>query len=573
MLPTIRNKPAKQPNWHGVDGRFTQHYFSKFYQDNSLEKAARKTQMGTSYQEKETFYNQEIEKIVKNRYVLLNINTEKEKFEKIKRKVMKEKRLLENRLKNAAISIQKHIRGYLCRLHHDYEMEELKKVKLIISVKSMKRHVGECCIYLADNIVPATIVIQKYMRRYLAIKVLKNLKKEYAAALKITRFMRVVKNRAKFRKCVERLIIQKKLKEIKKRLRWLRVKIWWKQHRHNFTVIRLKMRSRNTVVIQRTPNRSRKGSIDTHKKSRKASMLSEGLQVVNLEEESGKIEKKPSKILEDTQGNFAKIDEAMIEDSLSLSLNPNDFNKIQENRFLSEDEQFSPERLDEDLEENQSFFQDMSSSDLDSSQTSNISEIQIDEIPIENIEEKPSPDDKNKPAANVEEQEKPIPSYRKPTVASNQWKKKPQTPPEPPKEIFPPPKHLLIWTKCRKIYKNLTKKYRKKIPLWKPPLSANYTKPRKLPKLVVRPFKIPDFLEPYIPFSPVEAQDLSTNINQDEDKDNYSVDSDTSYEYESADFRSNGLNLALPQLYSIVKSYGKNADMIVNSLRKNKNIE
>ena len=47
-------------------------------------------------------------------------------------------------------------------------------------------------------------------------------------------------------------------------------------------------------------------------------------------------------------------------------------------------------------------------------------------------------------------------------------KKRPPTPPEPPKEIFPPPKHLLVWTKCRKIYKNQTKNIRKNTALETP---------------------------------------------------------------------------------------------------------
>ena len=102
----------------------------------------------------------------------------------------------------------------------------------------------------------------------------------------------------------------------------------------------------------------------------------------------------------------------------------------------------------------------------------------------------------------------------------------------------------------------MTKKY--KIPSRKPPVTANDKKIRKGRRIVFTNHKIPDFLEPYEVFVPNETPESPIKLNQEEDLDTYSVDSDTSYEYEPAEYRSTGLNVALPQLYSIVKSYGNN---------------
>ena len=67
ILPAIKATTAKElSNWHGMNGRFTQHNFSRFYQDNSLDKAARKTLIYESYKQKEEFYNKEIDNIEKN---------------------------------------------------------------------------------------------------------------------------------------------------------------------------------------------------------------------------------------------------------------------------------------------------------------------------------------------------------------------------------------------------------------------------------------------------------------------------------------------------------------------------
>ena len=584
MLPLIKNKPPKEKsNWHGVDGRFTQHYFSRFYQDNSLDKAARKTQTAVTFKEKEDFCNQEIEKIAQNRFVLLNISAEKEKFEKIKRKVLNEKRFLEKRIKNAVIRIQKNIRGYLCRSHNEDIMAELKKVKLVIFVKSMKKHVGECCVYLADNIVPATIVIQKYMRRYLAMKLLKRLKQEDSASRKITAFFRVLKNWSKFRKAVQSILIRKKLKEIKKRLRFIKVKLWWKRNRLRFSVIRQKSRSRNSMIVPRkTPNRSRAGSIDEHKASRKTLIaVYTGMEITP----KGSI----SKIITpemygqnlDLPQAFEKIDEVQIEESLSPTLQPIQFMPpMNEELAMIENEASSVGEFREDqvFDDNEYFDADdvSISEDIDGTLGNEVETIDIEGQEMlqspEELDDKHNREGKNKNAPPDEEQERPIPSHRRATVASTQWKKRPPTPPEPPKEIFPPPKHLLVWTKCRKIYKNQTKKYKKKIPLWKPPLGSGYTKPRRLPKLVLKQFKIPDFLEPYTIPTHAETPDSGINLNQDEDNDTYSVNSDTSYEYEAGDYKSTGLNNALPQLYSIVKSYGKNADALTKNQRNNKSI-
>ena len=580
MLPSIKSKTSKgDRNWHGMDGRFTQHYFSRFYQDNSLEKAGRKTQVAVTFKQKEDFCNQEIEKIEKNRYVLLNISAENEKFENIKRKVLKEKRFLEKRMRNAVIRIQKHIRGYLCRAHNEDIMASLKKVKLVIFVKSMKKHVGECCIYLADNIVPATIVIQKYMRRYLAMKLLKRLQLEDSASRKITSFFRVIKNRSKFRRALQAILIRKKLKEIKKRLRFIKVKQWWKRNRLRFAVIRQKSRSRNSMIVSgKSSHRSRAASKDMQKSSRAS------IAVFPVMEPSPK--DSTSKIVPpefygqtlDVPQNFEKIDEAQLEESINPTLEHIQFAiALSEGLAKIANEASSQRGLAEDLGSDvSSYFDENSisgSEDIEGTPGDEVETIELDEEGEgKSNGDKGRNEERNRKAPPEEEQEKPIPSHMRPTVASTQWKKKPETPPEPPKEIFPPPKHLLVWTKCRKIYKNQTKKYRKKIPLWKPPLGSGYTKPRRLPKLVVRPFKLPDFLQPYIVSNHVETPDSGINLNQDEDNDTYSVNSDTSYEYECADYKSTGLNNALPQLYSIVKSYGKNADALTRNQRNNKSI-
>ena len=217
LLPNLNNPAQKDLNWHGTNGKFSSHYYSKFYEDNSLSKAFRQTQYFQAGLKKELLLYHEIQKIERTRHVLLSISDEKAKFEKIKKKVLTEKKTLEKKFKNAAVIIQKNIRGFLSRVHHEDEMAKLKKVKLGISVKVMKKHVGKCCIFLDENIIPATIVIQKYMRRHLAIKLLKKMKSEDKASRVITRFFRVIKNRSKFRKNFAKLLLQKKLKEIKKR--------------------------------------------------------------------------------------------------------------------------------------------------------------------------------------------------------------------------------------------------------------------------------------------------------------------------------------------------------------------
>jgi hypothetical protein len=593
LLPRIKQADK---TWHGIDGRFSSHYSKRFYKDTSLTRAQKQLKERELFYSKEQFYNEEIEKIHLNKHVLLNLNKEKEKFEKIKQKVLAEKRVLGKKIKQAVIKIQKNIRGYLCRKHHDSEMEELKTAKLGISVKAMNRYVGKCCIYLADNIVEASIVIQKYMRGYLARKLLKRMKIEFEAGTKILNFFKVLRNRTRFKKALGELRIKKKLKEIKHRLRFLRVKEWWTFKRLNFLVIRKKLKSRNTYH-QSTHKKSSRSRIQSNesRKSRNSftalasdqmitpTMVEQALSKIGLDSDY-----KSKDHLVPPGEPFEKIEEIANEDSLSLTLNQLNFQPLMlnKNQNNSENSQKSLKENIENLSENSESIQESFStsyvsqnelmSDSKEDDEKNVEENEI----TEELQEEIIPVKDEKPKKAEEPPEKPIPSYRKPTAAFNSWKKKPPSPEPTPKETFPPPKHLLVWTKCRKIYKNQTKKHKadlsfqlltrgRRRPKWKPPITANETKDfRLLPKIVKKKFRIPEFLEPYTYIMPSETPESPIKLKNNSESDKEDFDSESSFEYEPADFRSTGLSVALPQLYSIVKSYGKNADIIVKKDKK-----
>ncbi|OMJ68371.1 hypothetical protein SteCoe_34197 [Stentor coeruleus] len=602
MLPRLKLQNTQEPTtWHGIDGRFTSHYISKFYQDNSMKKANNTTKAHTDFFEKEHFYNQEIAKIERNKHVLKNISKEKEKFDKIRKRVLTEKQFIEKKYKHAAIVIQKHIRGYLCRRRHEGELEDLKTAKLGISMKSMRRYVGQCCIYLADNIVEASIIIQKHIRRYQAMKLLKDMKIKNQASKIITGFLRAVKNRSKFHKSMEVLRWKKNLKDFKKRVKWNKFRTWWKAHRLQFNVIKNKMRSRNSSLHRKTPSRSRVGSIDEPRSRRSSTLHIPKFNVIH-EENAGK---KKHSINENeiiSQGNneddkrfldapgdkhgFDKIDEMGIEESLTITMDlPNknsqvndpivvvDVVKVPEEEKMNENAREDDEDLgfnDEDYigddEEMEELEEDMDN-DIEVTGIQEENENEIVEIDEENqvVAENNEKSMKKKD----EKTEEPIPSHRRPTAAYNSWKKRPPSPEELRKEIFPPPRRLLVWTKCRKVYKSQTKKYKKKIPLWKPPLTANDMNMRKLPKVAVKKrLRIPDFLEPYTLIAPSETPESPIKLNEDEENEEFSINSDTSYEYEPVDYKSTGLSVALPQLYSIVKSYGKNADLLMRGMKK-----
>lgn len=604
LLPRI--KPTDK-TWHGKSGRFSSHYSNRFYNDTSLSKAQRQAKDKELYYSKEQFYNQEIEKIHQNKHVLLNLNKEKEKFEKIRQRVLAEKRQIGKKIKQAVIKIQKNIRGYLCRKHHEAEMEELKTAKLGISVKAMNRYVGQCCIYLADNIVEASIVIQKYMRGYLARKLLKRMKVEYKAGKKIVNFFQILRNRRKFKLALEDLRIKKKLKEIKHRLRWIRVKEWWNFKRLNFLVIRKKMHSRNTYHNHKSSSRSRINSNEIRKSRNSFSLISNNqiLDPILVEQALNKANEASSRASKDLLvppgDTIEKIEEVTNEDSLSLTLNQIQFQNLlmqgQANVENAEKLEKNDEGIDEGSESIKESFDDhdeeMSQGTFSQESGSQENDEKIEENDEEGVEGNENNEDvaeeilvvnDEKPKKVEEPPEKPIPSYRKPTAAFNSWKKKPPSPEPTPKESFPPPKHLLVWTKCRKIYKNQTKKHKtdlsfqlltrgRRRPRWKPPITANDTKQaRILPKIVKKPIKMPDFLEPYTFIMPSESPEVQINIKDDSDSGLEDLDSDSSFEYEVADFRSTGLSVALPQLYSIVKSYGKNADIIVKKDKKDKKI-
>ena len=165
-------------------------------------------------------------------------------------------------------------------------------------------------------------------------------------------------------------------------------------------------------------NRSRVGSGEEIQRSRKAlTIISNQTGVMSTQNSAKAIEIKINVITESPQPTITKIEEVQIEESLGNSLVLN--NPIQ-NIIVDDVAVFNDEN---DVSQEFSFDQDTSidneNNETDVQET--IEENHETEEITENVEEIEEIDGKNGKDKKKEEEEieKPLPSYRKPTVASN----------------------------------------------------------------------------------------------------------------------------------------------------------
>lgn len=161
--------------------------------------------------------------------------------------------------------------------------------------------------------------------------------------------------------------------------------------------------------------------------------------------------------------------------------------------------------------------------------------------------------------------DKTLPLYLRPTKAYLNKKKRTPTPIKPPKDPRfqkPPSSQLTRNTAARKNYTSQTKRYNRCEPIWKPPMTAHEFNPRVLPKAHFEIPKLPDFVDGGIT---KKRKKTNMDVGRNNDSSAYNTLSEaeeTDYEYIQPINMTVQLGEALPELYSIVKDYGRRTDLI-----------
>lgn len=122
---SLVNPHLKNPYTHSY--KFSSHYISRFYQDNSFEKAKKEKSVIKEYSQKKKDLEKRLLEL-KNNYQDHKLRIiEHEANKKLKKKAKGDVEALESRYIDAAVKIQKHVRGFLTVVKHPNEVRELNR--------------------------------------------------------------------------------------------------------------------------------------------------------------------------------------------------------------------------------------------------------------------------------------------------------------------------------------------------------------------------------------------------------------------------------------------------------------
>lgn len=241
--------PAVLKNWHGANPIFSSS-INYFYQDNTIQKAVlMKEKLELSMRQ-----------LSVNRK-LLHLQTDIRNNAKARRQIqenwdslvklkIKNHKLENRKINSAAITIQRHVRGFLARLQNEDAFIQIVEKKSETLVAEASYQALTIMLNLGVVLVPATIIIQKAYKRYQFKKKILILKlcyesymneKREAADYLVKKAIRIIINY----RCLKALKFLKtreiKLELIKRRLAILKVKNYWKERRFTFRIIKDKI--------------------------------------------------------------------------------------------------------------------------------------------------------------------------------------------------------------------------------------------------------------------------------------------------------------------------------------------
>ncbi|CAG9335103.1 unnamed protein product [Blepharisma stoltei] len=229
----------------GKSSQFTNRSIDRFFKDNSLEKSSPTRQKSAeALRRNKLAYALDIARTKRSK-IENEIKQETERLRSYKDTILFRELLL-IKYNNAAVIIQKHIRGFLTRKKIESKMMELWKKKLNKSIEFLDQEVKNIYIKLGCSIIDKVVLIQKHIKGYLK-------RKRFRAAAnrlreeKLMRRDKATKMIISWIKTVDCIINLKELKEkhkklteIRDKLLWIKMKQLWSTRKFNWSVIKKK---------------------------------------------------------------------------------------------------------------------------------------------------------------------------------------------------------------------------------------------------------------------------------------------------------------------------------------------
>ena len=236
-------------NWHGKSLKFSNHYIDRQSKDLGLFRSSKLNAIKAA-QEYENFLQKKHLQEYDHDQKLLGIKKKKEKSKHLRLlTLLANNTSLENAMHEAAIFIQKHVRGFLVRNEYKEELMEIERRKLAGKIQVLENSVEKCIRYIGETGRTAATILQKNVRTFLAVRKftkIKQLAYELREQTKLKGLILIQAHVRRFlaRKIFRGLLIEAKLKfaleKIRKKLLVLRLKNFWHRKKFVWETIRKK---------------------------------------------------------------------------------------------------------------------------------------------------------------------------------------------------------------------------------------------------------------------------------------------------------------------------------------------
>lgn len=244
-------------NWHGVSLKFSNHYLDRQSKDLSIFKSSRLSAIKAAQNYENLLQKKQLQEY-DHAQKLLKLKKSKEKVKHLRLVTLLANHVsLETKMTQAAICIQKQVRGYLIRKRFREELMGLERKRLAAKVEVLAITVAKCVENIREVNTKAAIFMQKNVRKFLAVRRLTKVKEiawahkenyKLAQLIKIQAYVRGYLARKLCKKLCEERNLAAALDRIRKRLLILRLKKFWHQKKFVWETVRKKYSDFNAEV-------------------------------------------------------------------------------------------------------------------------------------------------------------------------------------------------------------------------------------------------------------------------------------------------------------------------------------
>lgn len=248
--------------WHGESSLFYNR-MNAFFADTSHAKHDKVKQMKEKTLNSLNDKCSELEQQEKKKMLASITRKTTEKWNEIRKSLIKDHFSRQRAMETAAIIIQKHIRGYQVRKKIEYEILELREIRTNFLIQQAEQISKVCLFHMGDLVTSAATKIQKSLKRYMIRLKLYRLIRIYysymeAKSKEASNLIRKFLLKFACKEKIESILFEKfregRLRIIKENLAMLKVKKFWKNRKLNFRILKdkiLRLKRRKTALANK----------------------------------------------------------------------------------------------------------------------------------------------------------------------------------------------------------------------------------------------------------------------------------------------------------------------------------